>query len=36
MARDTATTAVDRMRLTTMARDTIAAIIDTTTPGNDA
>jgi len=27
---------VDRMRITTMARGTIAGIIDTTTPGKDA
>jgi len=36
MARDMAITVVDRMRITMMARDTIAGIIDTTTLGKDA
>jgi hypothetical protein len=35
MARDTATMVVDRMRITIMARDIIAAIIDTMTRGKD-
>jgi len=36
MARDTAITVVDRTRITMMARDTIAGIIDTMTLGKDA